>query len=46
MTRPAFVDTCNSCDAIGPVHPVTGYCADCQAQCKPIRPNLGGVAIP
>jgi hypothetical protein len=25
-----WLDTCNSCDAIGPVHPVTGYCDECQ----------------
>lgn len=26
--------TCNGCDAIGPVHPVTGYCAACQADAE------------
>jgi hypothetical protein len=27
-----WIETCNACDAIGPVHPVTGYCDECQAE--------------
>lgn len=27
-----WVETCNACDAMGPVHPVTGYCEPCQTE--------------
>ena len=31
-------ETCNACDAIGPTHPVTGYCPTCQQSSVPM-PN-------
>lgn len=30
--RETINDTCNACDAIGPTHPVTGYCKNCQEE--------------
>lgn len=41
-----WVETCNACDAMGPVHPVTGYCEPCQTEANDPRIPDGMMLAP